>query len=339
MVMKFTENHTTPISIAGNKKENGYILFTLLLFGVLVMVLAMGTSVGMKSTLKKTGTYRTKDNAFNIAEAGKEHALSLLRQGLVNISTLNDSYRSMVSNTPFSNGNYSVDCKASPMRDTLILQSRGVSGDQNSGVEAIYRRYFPCMKYYKAVIMSRGADSLWGNMKIDGECYSTNTSDWWETPDITQPGVLGIFTCDTSYPEVKGSAAVTGFNLPLPTPKGVTPNTVIYGGDTTLLPRLPEILLGMDATELNKFKGGKASDLSGTLDDVFYYWDTCDVGTLSLSGSGIIICHNSSYTAVIPKLHGQFCGIIIADRIGKINGSADYFHAFGRFREKLFWKR
>jgi hypothetical protein len=278
----------------------------------------MSAAVGFTSTLKTTRSYRVRDNSFNIAEAGKEHALSLLRQDSVRLDTFNTTFRYLLREIPFCGGAYSVKCKINAARDTLVLRSVGSIADQKSTVEAVCNRYFPAMKYFQAEIMSRGADTLSGNIKVDG-------NDWDSVSSVAPigPGVFGIFTCDVFDPMTGGSSAVGGKGIPLPS-SGAPAGTIMKSfGDTALFPGQPEIILGVDSGELDKYKESPPSSPAFTASGGIHYWDYCDQTILSLSGGGIIICHNSGYSAVLRKIHGSFKGIIIADKIEKVNSGGD----------------
>ncbi len=296
---------------APSNRENGFILFSLLIIGTLIMCMALSTMLGMKHSIRTAGTYRVKDNTFNIAEAGKEHFLALLRLDSVGLKPNNDSI--YLNNTSFDVGYYSVRCVTNAALDTLIVRSYGTAGTQTAAVEAVCHRYYPTMNQVKAAVTSRRSDTITGNIKIDGR-------DWDSTNfDTIGAGVLGIYTCDTVTIDAAGSSAIGGMGIEPPSPKGVAPGSVQVHGDAASFPGDPESVLGVDSGALDKYRTLPPASVFYTGTNNVVYWDSCPQATVSLSGGGVIICHNAAYSAVLRNVHGSFKGIIIADRIDKVN--------------------
>jgi len=113
--------------------QGGYILFVLLIFGALISIIAMTTMMSMKNSLKKANVTRSQDVAFNIAEAGKEHALATLRSQ--SITPTANSTGTLINATSFGGGIYTVTCKSNTAIDTIWLTSTGSYNNRSAIVE------------------------------------------------------------------------------------------------------------------------------------------------------------------------------------------------------------
>jgi hypothetical protein len=317
--MKIKKNAFLPVC---NSNRGGYIMFSLVIFGVLIMCIAMSAMLSMKHTLHSAKIIRTSDNSLNIAEAGKEHFLSLLRRDSVGLKPNYDSV--YLNGVPFDVGSYTVRCLTNAAIDTLIVRSTGTVNGQSTTVETVFRRSGLTSYPIKALVMSRRFNTLSGNISIDGREWDTLGTA------AVGNGVPGIFTCDSIV--LAGSAAVGGPSLDSapPSPKGARAGSVLNWGDSTTFPRLPETILGVDSGALDTFKTPPpwSPPWNFTCNGIVY-WDTVppNCNQLTLSGRGIFICHNAKYTTVLKNVHGSFKGIIIADRIDKINSGMDFLGA------------
>jgi hypothetical protein len=204
--------------------------------------------------------------------------------------------------------------------DTLIVRSTGRAANQTATIEAVCHRHLPDLSPFKAVVTSRRSDTITGNIQIDGR-------DWDSTNgDTIGPGVMGIYTCD-SFTVASGSSAIGGLGVAPPSPKGVAPGSVQIRADTATFPRNPESVVGVDSGALDKYRTLPPASVFYTGTENVVYWDSCPQATISLSGAGVIICHNVNYSAVLRNVHGSFKGIIIADRIDKVNANMNFLGA------------
>lgn len=293
-----------------DSNRNGFILVPLLIIGTFIFLLALSALASMKNSLKAAGVQKSQESAFNIAEAGKEHALAKLRSNSIVFEA--NKYKNIFSNIPFGGGYYSAQCSTNVSIDTLWLFSQGVVNNQSVKIEVVCHRYDIFLSQFKAAIMSRSADSIIGNITVDGR-------DWDSTNlDTVGRGVYGIYSCDTSLSDTKGNAAVGGIGIEPPV-KGIVPGSVQNKMDTMTFPHTPQEILGMDSTTLNTFN--KSDSSIATINGIVY-WNDFRFSSLVLSGYGVLVCHNSSFTATLKNVHGSFKGLIIADKIAHVNAAA-----------------
>jgi type II secretory pathway pseudopilin PulG len=306
-----------------NNENGGYILFTLLIVGACISLMAVAMLFSMQSSLKTVGTKRTNECAFNIAEAGKENALAQLRRSLV--TPLANKSITIFNTTAFGKetckGAYTVKCSSNTAIDTLWLRSTSNVGNQSVSLEVVCHRYtilsnltFPA----RAAVTARSSVSTSGNMTIDGR-------DWDSTgASVVGSGVFGISTCRTFS---EGGSSAVGGKGAAPPNKGSAAGSVQQYADSTNFPRTPEEVLGLQPGALNQY-------VVNTLPPMPFrgivYLNTN--GSVSLTGnglsgsSGILIVHDSSNhsgtgTAAMDIVHGNFKGIIIADKINKLNSN------------------
>ena len=298
-----------------DQRENGYILMSLLFIGAVIFCMAMSTILVMQQSLKSAGKQRTHASAFNIAEAGKEHVLAMLRNNPNMLDSFGASYQYVLKDFTFSTGKYSVQCKTNTTKDTLTLNSLGRSDSQACTIEAAYIR-FSAWNNMKAVVNSRYAVQLLGNIVIDGRDWDSTNST------IIGNGVLGIYTFDTV--DAGASSSIGGPALEPPTPKGTAAGSIQTFQDTASLASTPEAVLGLNPGDLNAYKAPPPGGTFYTGNNNIVFWDSCTLATISLSGDGIIICHNANYTGTLTNVHGAFRGIIIADKINKVNANTQF---------------
>jgi hypothetical protein len=299
--------------------QDGFILFSLLIIGMLIIVLAMNTSVGMQNSMRTAGTHRIKENVFNIAEAGKEHALSLFRMDSVAMNPNQDW--ELISNRQFSSGSYTVRCITNSAMDTLLLRSTGAANNQSAGVEIKCHRYTMPLKTsynFPAAVCSKSNITDAGTILIDGNDYDTNT----EAIRSGGNNVFGIATCGTYVG--KGTADVCGngcvYNKKTPCPEGTVIKTSC---NPTVFPKTPEEVLGLPAGALDAFK--TASPPSSIFHGIVYVTGPGEISPDLGDCSGIFIYHDSTYNSILKNINynkGMFKGVIICDNISKINGKA-----------------
>ncbi len=296
--------------------QNGYILFSLLLVGILIICVAMGAFSGMRSSMKTAGTQRIQGNAFNIAEAGKEHALSLLRLDSVALRPSQDSV--ILHNVAFDAGSYTVRCVTNPTMDTLVLRACGTAGSQTASIESNYFRYTIISKLHftaNAAVTSRSDVHLTGTILIDGNDYdSTNFFR-------LNPGVFGISTCGIYDPQNASKTyslgrGYTGGSPPID-------SVVKQNADPSGYPKTPEEVLGLSPGALDKIK--TTSFPSAPFHGIVYVKGPGIINAPDFNGStGIFIYHDTTFNSVLKDIHGAFKGILICDQIDHINGSANF---------------
>ena len=292
--------------------RNGYILFSLLIIGTLVGCIAMSVLLGLKGSLKNAGVQRIQGNAFNIAEAGKEHALSLLRLNSAALTPNQDS--DILTNIAFDIGSYTVRCITNATMDTIVLRSKGIAGARTATVEVKCLRstILAKMSYtFPAAVVAKSNVATSGNITIDGNDWdSTNSS-------IIGTGIYAISTCGSV--SQGGSSNLYGRGYTSGTPP--LNEVVNDSADSSGYPTTPEEVLGVSLGSLDSFK---TSSLPSTPFHGIVYvdWPGSGEEKFDLNGSsGIFIFHNSTYSAILKPLHGDFKGIIICDQIRNLNSN------------------
>ncbi len=322
--MRTVSTEKTVLKPAALKTDRtGYILFTVLIIGTLVICIGMSAFIGMRSSAKAMGSQRIRGNTFNIAEAGKEHALSILRLDSAALKPGKDTI--LLSNVPFDMGSYTVRCSTNATIDTVYIRSRAAAGNQTVTIEAASHRYtiLDKMNYSStAAVCTKSDIKLLGNVTIDGNDWdSTNTA-------IIGPGVFAISTCGDDSVAASAEAYGRGFIDPKASKKpGAIPiDSVVQDHlDTAGYPATPEAVLGLTPGALDTFKTSTfpAMPFHGIV-----YVDSAGVKIdLDFKGStGIFIFHSSSYASILKNIKGSFKGILICDQIDHIN---DTTHILG----------
>lgn len=101
---------------------------------ILNLVLAL-VFVTVKNTQVKTGTKRSNTVVLSIAEAGKEHALSLFRSG--STSPVAGRVIDMINSESFGGGVYSVKCSSNVAIDTIYLRSYAEYVNSKCSIEVV----------------------------------------------------------------------------------------------------------------------------------------------------------------------------------------------------------
>lgn len=115
------------------KDSNGSALLFVLLIGFLVLIGSMTTVLSTKHTSDVTSERRKNVTAFNIAEAGSENALALLRS--FKVFPQRDQTISLIPEQEFSGGRYSVECEANDIGNTVKLTSLGEYEGQSAKLQ------------------------------------------------------------------------------------------------------------------------------------------------------------------------------------------------------------
>jgi hypothetical protein len=297
------------------RNREGYILFSLLIVGFLGVCIAMSTFVGIKGSLKTAGTNRINSTAFNIAEAGKEHALSMLRSDSVTLHP--NAGIVLLNDIPFDIGAYTVRCSTNSGLDTVYLQSRGKAAAESVMIAVSCWRYTVIgkMNYASQAAVTAKADvELLGNIIIDGNDYDSINN-------IKNPpgGTYAVITCGlyTSRSKIRAYG------------KGITDTSSIYvldsarkqNADTTGYPRTPEEVLGLHGGDLDSFK---ISAFPAVPFHGIVYIDSAGpkIDFDFKNSTGIFIYHNSTFSATLKNIKGSFKGILICDRIDHVNDTS-----------------
>jgi hypothetical protein len=306
-----------------DRNREGYILFVMLIVGAIVFAIALVTYSSLRASLRNAGTRRTDVCAFTIAEAGKEHGIAQLRAKLAR--PIANGSATILDSVHFGRaecrGEYSVRCSSNAGRDTVWLRSRGSAGGKSAAIGVVCLRYSIFSKLAftpTAAISSRSAVETFGNITIDGR-------DWDSTGSrVIGPGLYGVSTCRTFRDQ--GSASVGGNGNP-PVNNGQAAGSVNQLADSTNFPKTPEAVLGVSKGFLDPYI--VTSLPTPPFHGIVYLNTNREISftAYDLAGSsGILIVHDSSNhsgtgTATMREVHGDFKGIIIADKIDHLNSN------------------
>jgi hypothetical protein len=299
--------------IRSDTHEGGYILFLLMVIGTLLFIFIFTSLFEVKNSLKIAGVTRVHDAAFNIAEAGKENGLANLRADSVLLDSIVNNYKVILQNVSFENGNYSVQCRANATKDTISLLSTGTVGTESVTIEITCLRFDTFLSRFVAAVTTLSKDTIVGDITINGNDTNTLTN-------TTGSGVYGVYSFDScyfknslthpTYPEVAGNGN------PLPGLAGWGNGSLLQSTDTAHFPHNPEEVVGVSSGFFNSYKNNKTiSPVLNINNEIAYLTTFNSPGSIVLSGSGILICHNDADTATLKNIHGTFKGLIIADRI------------------------
>ena len=258
-----------------------------------------------RQTTKASGRRRSSIAALNIAEAGKERVLARIRdRDLVPPETLKIT---PYIDEPFGDGTYSVSCSTDRWLDTLYLTSVGVADRDTVQLEIKAILEKPWKYWLEGAVTSRNPVHTLGDIIIDGRDHDTSGNA------LATGGTYGV---SSGGSVTTGSAASTiGGGTTAPQNTVVDSLTVIENMDTTGYPETPEEFLGLPAGYLDSYL--QSSCPSTPLSGITYIDGKCN----DYTGSGILICHNSSGTANLGNFSGNFKGLILVDEDKHFNGN------------------
>ncbi|MGD9201002.1 MAG: hypothetical protein PVI26_05535 [Chitinispirillia bacterium] len=301
--------------------QNGSVILLLMIVGFLLVFTAMSTFTSSNFSIRKVSQRKSSVSAFNIAEAGKEHAIARINSDPRLPSPLRCD--TILRNVGLDKGSYTVSCSTNVLKDSLWLRSVG-SIKSNSTTIAVtcIPKLIPLNinPSINAAVMVRSSITVSGNTEIDGRnwCHIGDT--------VIDGGISGI--CYNGTLTQTGNSTIGGQGVaPM---KKASPPIIDPNGLSN--PTTPEEALGL---------------LPGDLE--FYIIDSIPSGPMDFENrivyispragdeiflepdfggsSGIFIFHNESRTATLKNIKGYFNGIIIADRLDHINDSTRIYGA------------
>jgi hypothetical protein len=293
----------------------GGSLIAVLILAVISMMILQSLAFSTRSALKSSARHASKVSVLNIAEAGKERVIARIRERTLSFSA--NQNVTVYSNEPFGSGHYTVACSTSLALDTVTIFSIGIQGIDSSKLRVVaYIHPDVNVKgWIKAAVTARTDVSTLGNMEIDGRDYKDTNNNTGAL--LGTGGVYGVAAGGTV--SAGGSSAIGGnFTAPQkPALSGVTVQEFI---DTNGYPQTPEEVLGLSPGALDAYWVPSCPEqVSG----ITY----CETADKFLSGSGILIVHNSTVTASFGNYHGHFKGLIIVDEVKHVNGGASVLGA------------
>jgi len=293
--------------------QKGTAIIAVLTIAIIANITFMVLFSRTKSNITRSGLRTTNTSALNIAEAGKEHLYAQVATGTyVPVLSTNDT---VFSSQSFGNGNYSVSCSSNTNVDSLWIRSRGtrrgVTKTVNILAMMVNAMTIPTPPI-KGAITARSNITVKGNITVDGRDHDGNGN-------LIGSGMYGVSTC--TFLSLEGSATIGG-NGVAPVDKSTYPSVATTvaeeGAAVTSSFSSPEEFLGLAPGSLDAYK---TASTTFPMDGIVYI--TNDYGPVQFGNStGILIVHNNATNAELHINNGTFKGIIIADKMDKINGNA-----------------
>ena len=296
--------------------QNGSAILLIMVVGFLIVFTAMSTLTSSTFSISKVSQRVKSVSAFNIAEAGKEHAIAAIIADM----TLAIPYeRNMIlRNSGLGEGSYTVSCSTNTLKDSIWIRSVGSIHDNSTTIDVICipglvsKQINPTID---AAVSTRSSFTSTGSIIIDGRnwCHIADT--------VIDSGISGVryngalTQSGNSQIGGKGNAPIRNAFPPIVDPNGRNN------------PSTPEEVLGLSSGDLDRYK--IESIPSGPLNfnnKILYISPRAGEEIFmdpDFGGStGIFIFHNENRTAQLKNIHGDFKGIIIADQVVHVNANA-----------------
>ncbi len=295
-------------------KCKGNAVVSVLVIAVILNLIIASFMLSSKDSTSKSQLRKSRSNLVNIAEAGKEHLYGQVRGGafkpVKNIRTI------YCSDRQFENGKFSVSCSSNSSIDTIWVNSSAAYQNKITMIKSVARLSpqisipFPPVR---GALTARSQITVKGNIEIDGRDYDTSNI-------MTGPGTLGVSTCNLLF--LEGSASVGGNGI-MPSSKHTFESIrAAVSQENAPVEEFfvsPEAFLGLPAGTLDEYK---CSTLNTPFHGLVYLTENY-VGPVHFNNSsGILIVHNQYKTAELQVATGVFKGLIITDKMAKINGNA-----------------
>ncbi|MGD9201003.1 MAG: hypothetical protein PVI26_05540 [Chitinispirillia bacterium] len=299
--------------------QNGSALLLIMVVGILIVFAAMSTFTSSTFTMAKTSQRKLAVSAFNIAEAGKEHAIAALNADLnLAVPFSRDSILKNIAMGDGTPGSYTVLCSTNALKDSIWITSVGSIFDNSTEIDVICipgmvaKQINPTIN---AAITTRSSFSSNGAIVIDGRNWDHISHT------IVDGGISGVRY--NGVLDQTGNSRIGGNgNEPI---KNAFPPIVDPNGSGN--PTTPEEVLGLDPGDLDDYIIDTIPSGPLNFENKILYisppagdeiWINPDFG----GSTGILIFHNEGRTAQLKNIHGDFKGIIIADQIVHINANA-----------------
>jgi len=280
------------------KNEKGMVLIWFLLL-ITILLITSGGIYGLsfqESRLVEINKYRNQ--AFYIAEAGLDKKLKTLRGG----DTSN------IASTSLGAGSYSVTYNAT----TKQIRSTGVVNGVSRTVVSVVTKTTP--PGVKGAITSAGNASFSGDIQVDGRDHDNSGN---------LNGATGTYGVSTGGTVTQSGSSDIGGNGIAPSSPANPASIQQNASDNAYT--TPEELLGVAAGSLDQYKTSTTPSLP--MSGIVYYtgssWIAPDFGSSSSPSTGILIVHNATADALLKNVHGTFIGLIIADNLIHVNGTAE----------------
>jgi hypothetical protein len=293
--------------------RRGSAMITILAIAIILNITLLAFFYTTRHTNKATGARRIGVTSLNIAEAGKEHVLAQLRDRELR-PTPSQTDSIVYSDIPFGSGSYTVRYSTNARNDTIIIFSTGKIASDSAQIEVIaLLTPFSWRNWIKGAVTSPNDVASLGNIQIDGRDHDS-------TGGILATG--GTFAVSSGGAVSAGGSSLMGGGTTPPQATTIEGETVQSNMDTTGYPNTPEEVLGLPPGTLDGFSSSSCP--TPPLSGMSYI--NGDNHCSDLTGSGVLIIHNSSGDANMGNFFGNFKGLIIADEHKHIN---DYSKVLG----------
>jgi len=294
--------------------NNGNVVISVLVIGVILNLIIASFMISSRDSTRKSQTRRYRSNLINIAEAGREHLYGQIQGGT--FKPVKNKRVIYCTNKPFENGSFSVSCSTNFSSDTIWVNSAAVFQGRMTIVQSV-ARLFPHISLpfppVRGALTARSRITVKGNIEIDGSDYDTSNI-------MAGPGTLGVSTCNLLL--LEGSASVGGKGIaPLSKQEFENIRSLVSEENASVEPFFasPEAFLGFPEGTLDAYK---SSSLNTPFHGLVYLTQDY-VGPVHFdNSSGILIVHNQYKDAELQITNGIFKGLIIADKMAKIDGNA-----------------
>ena len=301
------------------RNEKGSAIVAVFTIAIILNIALLAFHYSVKNTTKKSGIRKTKTSVLNIAEAGKEHLYGQVGWGMFKPKA--DTMVSAFSNKPFKNGSFSVACSANTTIDTIFVRSTGREREFASTIECI-AALSPDITIpippIRGAITARSNIIIKGNIEVDGRDYDSSNV-------LIGPGLFGVSTCMSL--SVEGSATVGGNSVAPVSKQSIESVFTTVAQESAPINGSfdsPEAFLGLPPGSLDQYK---VSTLTTPFNGLVYLTDDY-VGPVQFeNSSGVLIVHNKFKTSELQITNGSFKGLIICDRMAKVNGDAQILGA------------
>jgi hypothetical protein len=298
----------------GNNRGSSLIFVVSL--AIILNIVFITVYLTVSKTQKATGAKRLKTSSITIAEAGKEKLYAqLIDKSYIPPKNLRAT---VYSDFQLGAGTFSVSCSANVTQDTVWIESWGKDKQSETGiavVAAISPKIVVNTPPVRGAVTARTNVQVIGNITVDGRDHdSTGALNG-------QPGLFGVSTCDALIES--GSAQIGGNGqLPLESKDTTGKLSIISEQKVPVSASLasPEAFLGLPAGSLDEYK---STTLTTPFHGIRYVTNTIGPIDFGNYSSGILIVHNTFKTAEMHLNQGKFIGLVIVDKMAKINGKAE----------------
>ncbi len=162
--------------------NKGSALIAVITLAIIMNIVFMAVYFTVSSSQKAAGNKRVSTVVLAIAEAGKEHALSLFRSGAITPEA--STTKTILSNITFSGGSYSVSYTTDALVNKIILNTTASYAMAQCAIEvtiAVAGCFAPSDSAYNYGIISGGSITWSGSGTCDAVTANIHTNNQFST--------------------------------------------------------------------------------------------------------------------------------------------------------------